>query len=268
VEEEVGVNPSDDSSLRWRVLTDGVHAGAVNMARDHALARVLAPDTAVLRFYRWTCPTVSFGRNEPSRGLYDTAEATRQGVDFVRRPTGGRAVLHHLELTYCVIAPLKAFGGMKKTYRRINRGLVAGLTELGAPVEVAGRKGGALPPDAGPCFRDPTEGEVMAEGRKLVGSAQARVDGAILQHGSLILDGDQSLLDRLASGEEPSPLPATLSSLLGSMPEEGALIRALVTGLKGEFGGEWEDDALAPEEMKAAEALLPHYLDPEWLWRR
>ena len=238
------------------------------MARDHALARVLAPDTAVLRFYRWTCPTVSFGRNEPSRGLYDTAEATRLGVDFVRRPTGGRAVLHHLELTYCVVAPLKAFGGMKKTYRRVNQGLVAGLKELGAPVEVVGREGGSLPPDAGPCFGDPAEGEVTAEGRKLVGSAQARVDGVILQHGSLILDGDQSLLDRLAPGGDPSPPPATLSSLLGFIPDERALIRSLATGVEAEFGGEWEDDAFAPVETNAAQALLPHYLDPEWLWRR
>ncbi len=238
------------------------------MARDHALARVLAPDAAVLRFYRWTCPTVSFGRNEPCRGLYDTAEATRLGVDLVRRPTGGRAVLHNLELTYCVTSPLYAFGGMKRTYRRINQGLVAGLIELGASVEVVGREGGSLPPDAGPCFGDPAEGEVTAEGRKLVGSAQARVDGVILQHGSLILDGDQGLLDRLGPGGDPSPPPATLLSLLGFIPDEGTLIRSLASGLEAEFGGDWEDDALAPVEAKAAEALLPHYLDPEWLWRR
>jgi lipoate-protein ligase A len=167
-----------------------------------------------------------------------------------------------------VIAPLKAFGGMKKTYRRINRGLVAGLKELGAPVEVEGQDGGSLPPDAGPCFRDPAEGEVTAAGRKLVGSAQARVDGVILQHGSLILEGDQSLLDRLGPPGDPSPPPATLSSLVGSLPDEATLIHSLATGLAAVFGGEWEDDTFGPDEVKAAEALLPHYLDPEWLWRR
>jgi lipoate-protein ligase A len=173
-----------------------------------------------------------------------------------------------MELTYCVIAPLKDFGGMKKTYRRINQGLVTGLQWLGADVEVAGGGGVVLPPDAGPCFRDPTEGEVTAGGRKLVGSAQARVEGVILQHGSLILDGDQSLVDRLGPGGDPSPPPATLSALLGYLPGEEELIRALATGLEAEFGGVWREDAFNPAEIKAAEALLPHYLDPEWLWRR
>lgn len=254
-------------SLEWRVVVDGAHPGAVNMARDHALARVLSEGRAVFRMYRWDRPTISFGRNEPSRGLYDEAAAATLGVAFVRRPTGGRAVLHHQELTYCVAAPLRAFGGMKETYRSINVGLVAGLQALGALVEVRGEGGPALPPDAGPCFRDPAEGEVIAAGRKLVGSAQARVDGAVLQHGSVILDGDQSLLDELGPGLEGSPPPATLRSLLGRVPDWDRLTATLTMGMQEVFGGRWGEDRLTEGELSAAEALLPHYLDPEWLWR-
>lgn len=173
--------------------------GARNMALDHALAELNEAGRGVVRFYRWTPHTISFGRNEPARGRWDQAAAGAEGLAFVRRPTGGRAVLHAHEVTYCVVVPVGALGGLRDTYVRINEGLVAGLRALGCPAEVV-RQGSTLPLEAGPCFQAPAPGEVTLHGRKLVGSAQVRLGPNLLQHGSVILSGDQSALGRLSAG--------------------------------------------------------------------
>ena len=101
------------------------------MAVDHALAACLNPGEAVFRLYRWSRPTVSFGRNEPARGRYDLAAGRAAGIDFVRRPTGGRAVLHDRALTYAAILPLTGPGGLSATYALTNRGLVQALWSVG-----------------------------------------------------------------------------------------------------------------------------------------
>jgi len=253
--------------LRWRVIQDPARPGPVNMALDHGLAHSLRPGTGVLRFYEWIVPTVSFGKNEPSRGLYSLDEAERQGVAFVRRPTGGRAVLHHLELTYALVFPVGSFSGLKKAYRLINQGLGRGLELLGATVQLASPSGPSLPPDAGPCFREPTEGEVTALGRKLVGSAQVRLGPAVLQHGSIILDGDQGLLGRLRRDGQSVPPPATLRGVLGSMPDGGLLRSSIRKGLEEVLGGGWEDSDYRPDEKMAARGLEGHYGDAGWTWR-
>jgi len=257
----------EKSDLTWRVLSDPPLPGHQNMARDQALAELLLPLQGVLRLYRWDPPTVSFGRNEPSRGLYMQERAREEGVAFVRRPTGGRAVLHHRELTYCLVFPVGAFGGLKASYRRINEGLLAGIRALGANAELASSAGSSLPPDAGPCFRQPAEGEVTAVGRKLIGSAQVRIGGAILQHGSIILDGDQSPLQRLRADTEEVPAPATLKALLGFVPDVEVLKDHLQIGLSHVLGGVWSSGQLRDDEKGAAEELEDHYLDPEWTWR-
>jgi lipoate-protein ligase A len=212
-------------------------------------------------------PTVSFGKNEPSRGLYALDEAERQGVAFVRRPTGGRAVLHHLELTYAMVFPVRSFSGLKKAYRLINQGLGRGLKLLGATVQLASPSGRGLPPDAGPCFREPTEGEVTALGRKLVGSAQVRIGPAVLQHGSIILDGDQGLLGRLRRDGQRVPPPATLRSVLGDMPEGQLLRSSIQKGFEEVLGGVWEEGEYRSDEKMAAGGLERHYGDAGWTWR-
>jgi lipoate-protein ligase A len=238
------------------------------MARDHALAQQLDASTGVLRLYRWDPPTVSFGRNEPSRGRYLEGLAAENGVGFVRRPTGGRAVLHERELTYALVFPRKAFGGLKRSYRLINQGLLAGIRTLGATAELATASGPSLPPDAGPCFRQPAEGEVTALGRKLIGSAQVRIGENVLQHGSIILEGHQDLLGRLRAGGDVvvSP-PASLRELLGFMPRLDSLSEAIQSGLSAVLGGVWVADHFREGEERAAEALEARYLDPAWTWR-
>lgn len=177
-------------------------------------------------------------------------------------------MLHHRELTYALVFPLGALGGPKRSYRRINEGLLEGLRLMGAGVELAGQEGPSLPPDAGPCFRQPAPGEVTAMGRKLIGSAQGRIGRSVLQHGSIILEGDQELLGRLGSdGRQPVPAPATLKSVLGAVPEVENLAAALRTGLAGVLGGSWVDDERREEERVAATELEAHYLDDRWTWR-
>jgi len=252
------------------------------MARDDTLARSCGPGEGVVRFYQWALPTLSFGRNEPAVDHYpDEASLRAQGYDVVRRPTGGRAVLHHRELTYSVVAPIAAFDSLKAAYRAINAGLVEGLATLGVPVKSA-PPAPALPPDAGPCFQAPAEGEVMMQGRKLVGSAQVRIGETLLQHGSILIDDDQHLLDALrAEQEAPIPetipamgrlnpnRPAKLRDVLDPMPDVETLILAVESGFRTSLPGDWRTDfdgGSLPSSTLAER--LAHYRAAEWTWRR
>jgi lipoate-protein ligase A len=221
----------------------------------------------VLRLYAWDPPTISFGRNEPTKGRYDLEAAGREGLGFVRRPTGGRAVLHRNEVTYCVVLPARAFGGPREAYLRINEGLVRGLRSLGCAAEIV-REGRVLPPHAGPCFQAPAPGEVVLAGRKLVGSAQVRVGESILQHGSIILGGDQGALARLTGrAGDPSP-PATVESAVGSVTWQAAAA-ALAEGMALALGGTWnEGDMTSGEDARARSLEAERYTDEAWTWRR
>jgi len=250
------------------VIDDAPRAGARNMALDHALAEGLPAGEGVLRLYAWDPPTVSFGRNEPAAGLYDRSAAAAEGLGFVRRPTGGRAVLHADEVTYCVVVPARALGGVRSAYRAIHEGLVAGLRSLGVPAAVA-EGGSVLAPDAGPCFQTPAPGEVVAGGRKLVGSAQARVGGVMLQHGSVILRGDQAALTRLTGGVEGSSPPATVEELLGRGVGTAEVVAALAGALRLALGGTWNEGDYRPTETRRADLLEEErYARDTWTWRR
>ncbi|GMR13451.1 MAG: lipoate--protein ligase family protein [Gemmatimonadota bacterium] len=256
-----------DHSLSWRVLSDPPLQGFENMARDHALAEELEAGQAVLRLYGWDRPTVSLGRNEPGKRCYDTARARESGLPFVRRPTGGRAVLHSDELTYAVVAPLRSLGSLRQVYERVNEGLMMGLRALGADVELASSTGAVGKPDAGPCFREPAAGEVTAGGRKLIGSAQARIGDGFLQHGSLLLGGDQGALERLRWDEQVIESPATLSGLLGRSPGWDEVTAAIRGGLEEALGGRWTNGAMRGRESATQARLEAIYASDEWTWR-
>ncbi len=254
-------------ALEWRIIRDPPHAGSRNMALDHALARCVAPGSGVVRLYGWERPTVSFGRNEPAAGLYSVRAAHERGIDYVRRPTGGRAVLHAGELTYAVVAPVRALGGARIAYRRINEALAAALRSLGAGVELSAG-GAALAPDAGPCFQSPVEGEVVVADRKLVGSAQARIDGALLQHGAIILSGDQSVLAELSDGAGDHRTPATLQELIGAVRVDD-VAAAVTEKLQMAFGGSWSASEYRAAEIAEADRLeVERYARDSWTWRR
>ena len=167
---------------------------------DTLLAHARATGTTVVRVYGWTAPTLSFGRNQRAVGLYDPAALAGQEIAVVRRPTGGRAVLHWREVTYAVAAPLGALAPagapLKAAYARINGVLLAALGSLGVDAREAVPAGRSPLPDGAPCFEVPTGGELVlgtsAGARKLVGSAQWQDEGALLQHGSILVDDDQT----------------------------------------------------------------------------
>lgn len=257
---------------RWRLLFAPPRTGAENMARDVALqARAARTGETVFSIYSWNRPTLSFGRNQPASGRYDVEKIRDAAVDVVRRPTGGRAILHHREVTYSVTAPVSEAEPMRATYSRINRILRAGLERLGATVDVATPSERAAPPTARPCFATPSEGELVARGAKLVGSAQWRDDRALLQHGSILVDDDQSSLPDFAVAdsrmESPITPPATLHALLGRSPDA----REIATAMFGAVRSLEDSDAteLAEDDIRT-EALthVPHFLDEAWTWRR
>ncbi len=237
------------------------------MAVDHALATCLGSGEGVLRLYRWTSPTASFGRNEPSKDRYDLQAAKNAGIEFVRRPTGGRAVLHDRELTYAVVMPITTGMSLRGAYRLVNEGLVRALCSLGVPASMAAAGERALSPAAGPCFRRPTEGEVIVNGRKLVGSAQARLAGAMLQHGSLLVGSGQERLAALRGEIEEASQPTCLDEILDVVPSWDVLVGTVVAGLSDVLSGEWHHEGLRDAERAEARLLETHYASAGWTWR-
>lgn len=259
------------SLSRWRLLLAAPRSGAENMARDTALlARAARTGETVFSIYSWSAPTLSFGRHQPAVAHYDPERIRAASVDVVRRPTGGRAILHHREVTYSVTAPINS-ERLRTTYSRINRILVDGLSRLGVAASIATPAERAAVPSARPCFEQPGEGEVVAQGRKLIGSAQWRDGGGVLQHGSILVEDDQSSLPAFSvRGDgvpEAIPQPATLSDLLGRTPTTGELAAAMFEAVKS-----LEDaQPVRIEEEEIREETLRHvaqFEDEGWTWRR
>jgi lipoyl(octanoyl) transferase len=261
------------SALSFRLLDTPPAPGAWNMALDAALMdSVRAGAAPVLRFYRWDPACLSLGRNQPARGCYDLEAIRDRGLDVVRRPTGGRAVLHRRELTYAAILPDRLLGGPRQSYATVNRALARGLRLLGveAALQPRGRKGSPVP-SLTPCFQEPAEGEVVVHGRKLVGSAQYRERGVILQHGSLLLEDDQGeigpLLREPAGPDSAWERPATLCEVLDPLPSWAELARALADGWDQELNAGLEPTPPTAPEQRRAAILNGHYEDPAWTWR-
>jgi lipoate-protein ligase A len=222
-----------------------------------------------LRVYSWSAPTISLGRHQTARGVYDLDLIAARGYRVVRRPTGGRAILHDREVTYSVTAPTSAAGELGESYRRINRLLLAALHSLGVGVSVAAPAARTIAPGVTPCFDQPAAGELVVDGRKLAGSAQWRVDGALLQHGSILVADDQSTLAELAvGGQRPIAKPATLTEALGWRPSTEEVAAALHDMVRT-----MEDADASPLEIDPAlrariGALVVRYSDDAWTWRR
>ena len=257
------------AALAWRLRVDPPASGVENMATDEALLdRARLTGEPVLRLYAWSHPTLSLGRHQRAAGHYDLRRTAALGVDVVRRLTGGRAVLHHHEITYSITAPDGALGSPRESYRWINRLLVEGLCRLGVPAAEATDDGRVLAPDTTPCFAAPAAGELVAGGRKLVGSAQYRERGAWLQHGSILVEDDQGLAaDLLDTPAVPPPRAATLKELLGRRPSPRELAELLSAALvaAGMTVGPLDDESWLSARMAATR---DRYTNERWTWRR
>jgi lipoyl(octanoyl) transferase len=183
-------------TAEWRILRTPPADGAWNMAVDEAILESVGRRSALptLRLYAWQPACLSLGYAQPFADA-DLETLALHGWQIVRRPTGGRAILHTDELTYSVIAPLdeaRVAGGVLESYRRLSQALVVALQRLGLPAQA--EREYSLPQGSqagGPvCFEVPSNYEITVAGKKLIGSAQARKREGVLQHGSLPICGD------------------------------------------------------------------------------
>ncbi len=254
--------------MRWRWLESAPAHGSVQMAVDVALMdRASATGEATFRVYEWTRPTLSFGRHETVVGRFDAAELLRRGYDAVRRPTGGRVLLHDGDVTYSVTAPATGDETVRAAFARVNRLLAAGIARLGVLTTPAAPLRREPRPGTDACFATPSAGELVVSGRKLVASAQRRDAGAFLQHGSILLADRQSALTTLSVSALGAPAPAaTLEDALRRPVARTEVHAALRAALEAEVG---PVEPLSASELPATVATLAaQFADPAWTWRR
>jgi lipoate-protein ligase A len=224
-----------------------------------------------LRLYAWEPHCLSFGRHEPAARRYDAQRIAALGIDTVRRPTGGRAVWHGPELTYAVAAPGPRFGSLQEAYLEIHAMIGQALGELGVEAVLASSHR-AEPLDAGACFSRPAGGEVLVGGCKVVGSAQLRQGGALLQHGSILLADEQHIVRELMQGpaghDSFSSLGETALPLLGRSLGVAELAEEIADTAAGRWQGHWNRMTAAGEVIEAASRHYAQFRSPAWTWAR
>ncbi len=256
----------------WRVLPYSAGNAAVNMATDEAILKAYAEGRVppTLRFYTWEPGAVSCGRFQHISREVELSACAGLGLDVVRRPTGGRAVLHQGDLTYAVVTGERDGlpTGTLAAYLHLSKGLLAGLTLLGLEAQLYTPKGKANP-GAGrnpSCFASPSWYELTLAGRKIAGSAQRRESGAVLQHGAVMLDYQPERLAAILRGSGPSPARAAFyaknaAGLKEFLPDLTAscLASALTAGFAQALMARMQSGGLTDWESEQIAALEPKY---------
>jgi lipoate-protein ligase A len=265
----------------WRLIVDGTADGATNMAVDDAIlnAVIEGDSPPTLRFYAWSPPCLSLGRNQPLADV-DLAACRAAGAEVVRRPTGGRAILHTDELTYAAAllqTDPRATGDVVESYRRLSEGLLAGLQRLEVGVVQAVGQRKPVAATTAVCFETPSDYEITAGGRKLVGSAQWRAQGGVLQHGSLPLHGDLGRIvnclafsdaEREAQRRRLRQRAATLEAALGRRVPFAGVAEALAAGFAEALNLTLvRGELTAGERALAADLRRSRYADVGWTQR-
>jgi lipoate-protein ligase A len=272
---------------QWRLIRSGPLRGACNMALDEALLESVAGGRSlpVLRLYGWAPPTVTLGYFQRAESTVNLESCRSLGIDVVRRITGGRAVLHHREVTYAVISPESSSlfpGGILENYRVIARVLQQTLDSFGlatilAPGRSRGSSGSGAQQSA--CFTAPATHELLHAGCKVTGSAQKRQGDAFLQHGSIPVDLDPACLFRALDTEHRLSPQAGGQLLAGSVGWLNRWLPQPVTIAEVEerllacFARGWdaclvEDLPTATEQERAAQLTVEKYDDPAWTLNR
>ena len=239
--------------------------GWLNMAIDRALLERAQGGERWLRLYAWDPPCLSFGRHEPAARRYDRGLVRALGLAAVRRPTGGRAVWHAGELTYALACPAAVLGSLREAYLEIHLVLRDAVRRLGMAAELASPAGPA-PLDAGACFSGSAGGEVVAGGRKVVGSDQLREGGALLQHGSLLLEDDQAVVRQVTRGSAPPDRSAPLGRLLDRRVTWDQAAAAVDDAAGSRWGPLPRREHAPAELLQRAETHGPRFRSPEWTW--
>ncbi|MEW6624684.1 MAG: biotin/lipoate A/B protein ligase family protein [Bacillota bacterium] len=268
--------------LKWRILDTDYMDGFANMAVDEAILQqnIEGKSPPTIRFYRWNPPTVTLGYFQDYEKEMLPQVCSDMGIQIVRRLTGGRAILHQHELTYSVVANEKeqqVSGSIIESYLKISKALVKGLKYYGVEVEMAARP--SKEKTSAACFDAPSWYEIVWQGRKLVGSAQTRRQGYLLQHGSIPFRFELDLLFELlniASFEVKERLKRNfikkavgLEEITGQTANYGKLSAALAQGFADVFGVELIWGELTPDEVDLAEHLRnTKYCQDSWNHQR
>ncbi|HZY45545.1 MAG TPA: biotin/lipoate A/B protein ligase family protein [Anaerolineae bacterium] len=260
----------------WRLLNTHYLDGATNMAIDEAISRAvvagLVPPT--LRFFGWQPACLSLGQAQPGSDV-DREACRINGIDVVRRPTGGHAILHTDELTYSVIAldaDPRVAGTIVESYQRLSEGLLNGLKLMGVPTHQADRVDGH-DRDQGPvCFEVPSNYEIVFGDKKLVGSAQMRKAGVVLQHGTIPLHGDIARITHyLSSQPDPDRVRSratTVEAAIGCVIDFEDAARWMAEGLAQTLEIDLLPGELIDQERDWTDELRQNkYATHEWTFR-
>lgn len=273
------LQPPKSMTEKFRLILDQHCDGATNMARDEAISRAVSraqdPELPTLRLYGWQPACVSLGQSQK----FDAARAdacAANGVGIVRRPTGGLAILHVDELTYSVSLPRDhwlAEGDVMTSYRRIAAAIISALKMLGVSDASASPVAKEDKAKSAVCFEAPSDYEVMGFGKKLVGSAQWRRVDAVMQHGSLPLNGDIArvcaYLTDAPSPEQVRAHAGTLRDVLGRDVSWTEAAQTWMAAFEREFGISFIPGELTHEELDTAEELIAtKYASHDWQHRR
>ena len=286
----------------WRLLRTAPADGAWNMACDLALMAAARTDgVGFLRIYEWSVPTVSFGRHERTSGIYSATLLAEHGLAAVRRPTGGRALLHSREVTYSVTMPIGDKWRWNAAYDRVNALLLHAMLALKIPAHVVGSAHNlsAVRPEAAEaaaphtgaresflteftpiptphgeshvCFSGVAPGEIAIGTRKLIASSVWRERGAYLQHGSILIHDDQRrLTPLLGTGASQPQAAAVLSEWLTSANTSEAIVDLVETALHEAFRhfGNAVPWSIPTEVLRDVYRVQAELAESSWLWRR
>ena len=266
----------------WRLLITPPTHGAWNMAVDEAILEHIGRGESIptLRLYAWDPPCLSLGHAQPFADV-DVERLKQHGWEVVRRATGGRAILHTDELTYSVIAPNdepRVEGSVLESYNRLAQALLLAVKSLEVPVEM---KEGKVENTSMPnpvCFEVPSTYEITVNGKKLIGSAQARKREGVLQHGSLPLTGDLSRICQalVFENESARELAATrllerattVESALGQEVSWEVAAQAFIQAFEAQLGLSLKSGELSESETKRADELIKEkYAHSSWTER-
>ena len=263
----------------WRVLPFQIFNACENMAMDEALFRVLQErgGSPTLRFYGWQRPVLSIGYFQNAGQEINLQQCRAHGLDVIRRPTGGKAVLHDQELTYSVVSkevPPFFSADLIANYQAICSCLILGFSELGIDVSMA--KDHRYDRSSGMdsiCFACPAPFELLSRGRKICGSAQFRSRGCFLQHGSILLEFDVGknclfFLNSEETQEQGDHLAQKVTSVYGETAKSISpemLSRIMQRAFETTWHIRFAEGKLTPEEEALKNELLQKkYANPDW----
>ena len=268
--------------MTWRLLITPPAHGAWNMAVDEAILEHIGRGESIptLRLYAWDPPCLSLGHAQPFSDV-NVKRLKQRGWEVVRRATGGRAILHTDELTYSVIAPSnepRVEGSVLESYNRLAQALLLAVKSLEIPVEMkAGKANENVTPNP-VCFEVPSTYEITVDGKKLIGSAQARKREGVLQHGSLPLTGDLTRICQVLTFENESARTratqrlltraATVESALGREVSWETAAQAFIHAFEAQLGLSLQRGELSLSESKRTDELVKSKYDhPSWTER-